>query len=71
MVKKDEDGTTSGAKKIPLILKDFFSIKPVDNHISMTYNIKSHEDGLSGHFFEVLWNQELVLETVSQLIFLG
>jgi hypothetical protein len=46
MVKKDEDGTTSGAKKIPLILKDFFSIKPVDNHISMTYNIKSHEDGL-------------------------
>jgi hypothetical protein len=24
MVKKDEDGTTSGAKKIPLILKDFF-----------------------------------------------
>ena len=24
MVRKDEDGSTSGAKKTPLILKDFF-----------------------------------------------
>ena len=24
MVKKDEDGTTSGAKKTPFILKEFF-----------------------------------------------
>ncbi len=46
MVKKDEDGTTSGAKKTPLILKDFFSLKSDDNHRSMTYNRKSHEDGL-------------------------
>ena len=45
-VKKDEDGTTSCAKKIPLILKEFFSLKSDDNHISMTYNGKSHEDGL-------------------------
>ncbi len=27
MVKKDEDGTTSGAKKTPLILKGFFFVK--------------------------------------------
>ncbi len=47
MVKKDEDGTTSGAKKTPLILKDFFSLKSDDNHKSMTYNGKSHEDGLA------------------------
>ena len=26
---------------------------------------------LGGYFFEVLWNQEFVLETVIQLIFLG
>ena len=45
-VKKDEDGTTSCAKKTPLISKEFFSLKSDDNHISMTYNIKSHEDGL-------------------------
>ncbi len=36
MVKKGEDGTTSNDKKIPLILKDFFSLKPNDYHISMT-----------------------------------
>ncbi len=47
VVKKDEDGTISGAKKIPLILKEFFSLKSDDNHISMTYNRKSHEDGLN------------------------
>ncbi len=35
MAKKDEDGTTSNAKKTPLILKDFFSLKPNDYHISM------------------------------------
>ena len=46
MVKKDEDGTTSDAKKTPLILKDIFSLKLGDNHTSMTYNRKSHEDGL-------------------------
>ncbi len=40
MVKKDEDGTISGAKKTPLILKDFFPLKSNDNHKSMTYNRK-------------------------------
>ncbi len=47
MVKKDEDGTTSGAKKTPLILKDFFPLKSDDNNKSMTYHRKSHEDGLT------------------------
>ncbi len=46
MVKKDEDDTTSDAKKTSLILKDIFSLKPGNNNISMTYNRKSHEDGL-------------------------
>ena len=45
-VKKDEDGTTSCTKKTPLISKEFFSLKSDDNHISMTYSGKSHEDGL-------------------------
>ena len=46
-VKKDEDGITSCTKKTPLISKEFFSLKSDDNHISMTYSGKSHEDGLS------------------------
>ncbi len=45
-VKKDEDGITSCTKKTPLISKEFFSLKSDDNHISMTYSGKSHEDGL-------------------------
>ena len=35
MFKKDKDGTTSIAKKTPLILKDFFSLKFGDNEQSM------------------------------------
>ena len=57
MVRKDEDGTTSGAKNTPLILKEFFSLKSNDNHISMAYNRKSHEDGLRMTTF--------ILETVN------
>jgi hypothetical protein len=35
MFKKDEDGTTSSAKKTPLILKDFFLLKFGNNEQSM------------------------------------
>ena len=49
MVKKDEDGTTSGAKKNTIYFKGIFSLKSDDNNISMTYSRKSHEDGLTTH----------------------
>ncbi len=44
--KKDENGTTKDFKKAPLILKVFFNEKSAANHNSMTWETKSHEDGL-------------------------
>jgi hypothetical protein len=37
MFKKDVDGATSSAKKIPLILKDFFLLKFGANEESMAW----------------------------------
>ena len=46
MAKNDEDGTTSGFKKTPLILKNFFFKKIALNDKSMTWINQSHEDGV-------------------------
>jgi hypothetical protein len=48
-----------------LLLHDLHSPHPCGlKNLSFTHR-------LSGYFFEVLWNQELVLETVSNCFFLG
>ena len=44
--KKTKMALPPALKKHHADFKGFFSLKSDDNHISITYSIKSHEDGL-------------------------